>query len=295
VRNLLLAIASVCCGCATSSPPTEVTGLEQLSPDDPRRSGIEAWGPGFLLEVRFVHPLTGTRVLRVYPEAVVCQRLDWTQRQAISAGFRRGTAQSIDADERLDAVVRFAVALAEKEALEESRPALLTVAGSALPGEEQHFAGGMAVSRQRAQAMEQLVRKARPDFAGKIELVALGWDGFARKNGMDPAQVLDGVLFFPSGMPADAWPSLRVGPALPRAAVDALGAPLRRLEPGRPLQGVGLSVADDEEAHAEYMMGEEVGYVTGSQLKTGPAQRALAPFLMAFKQRCRLEPTPPSL
>lgn len=229
-----LALAAIAGGCASARPalpmpPWVVDGIlaERPAEGDPRRYDLEAWGEDYLLEFLAHGPFESDRVLRIYPDRTVCAVLDRRGRSLFR--FRPGAAVP-DEDATVEPTgarrlalekARFESLGAERECLERGvEPPRVVVAGSASRAETASPEQARALSESRARAVAALVREARPDLgADQIEVMALGWDGFARPDRPDT-----GVAVFGGAVTAQVLPIIFTGPALSSSAQAHLGA-----------------------------------------------------------------------
>jgi len=225
-------------GCATGPrvvgpPPDVLNGIALQRPrvGDPRRYELAAWGQDYLLEFRWRDFFGPERVLRIYPDRTVCSVS--TERGSLFR-FRAGSADPDDdaaladpsqAGEIKTQKARFEVLGAEKTALLARLPRLeLQVVGSASRSETKTPEEAIALSENRARAVARLLRQARPDVAmDQIEIMALGWDGFAA-----PGQASPGVTIVGGALAARDLNLVYLGPPIPPRLDALLRADLER-------------------------------------------------------------------
>ena len=276
----ILAVLAACApGFQVIEPPGDAAGevaLQRPAPGDPRRYDLDAWGADYLLEFRSSGPFEPRKVLRVYPTQTVCAVM-WHHRSLFR--FREGSSipdegLTIEPAARFHELqlekARFEVLGAEKTCLGRGQPRVhLQVVGSASRSETRSPDEAMNLSRRRALAVSRLVHEARPDLeADQVDLMALGWDGFAT-----PGRADGGVVFVPQELSTSGLPSIFVGARVP----DALQERLKEAVDGGRL---GRNLEDS--ASCEW---------TGDEEREIAAQRwsaLVAPLLDALESGCRL-------
>ncbi|MBX7116350.1 MAG: hypothetical protein K1X64_18640 [Myxococcaceae bacterium] len=177
--------------------------------------------------------------------------------------------------------------------------ARLVIVGSASTTEVATLAEARALSEQRARVVADIIRKQQPDLeVNQIDLMPLGWDGFATTE-----RPTSRVLVFGGDFAADWLPVIYVGPPVSKSLREDLAQRLRMAE--QAAQGdVGYVI---DAGGISFSIDGNKGWIDGSALlpdivveqgeadvhvgteRAAQVSKLLEPFFAALDSSCRFQ------